>query len=218
MAEEVDPSADGRLQRWRRASCRPGSTTTSLTPAVRPAPRIFTAARGGDPLARTIVEEVARRIAAHITPIAAVADPALVVLGGGLGTNGDLLLTPVRRLLAAWIPYAPRVEISTLGESAVLMGALAVGLRSALDNVLRQPAARRHRVRATPPTSRAKGPAFVCPRGRYRSPAGRDEGGCRGSRAPPLPPHRVVLQHQSPLASILPACENDAGAFSAGNA
>ncbi len=86
-------------------------------------------------LGRTVVEEVARRIAAHITPIAAVADPALVVLGGGLGANGDLLLTPVRRLLAAWIPYPPRVEISSLGEAAVLMGALAVGLRSALDNV-----------------------------------------------------------------------------------
>ena len=59
----------------------------------------------------------------------------LVVLGGGLGTNGDLLLTPVRRLLAAWMPYPPRIEISSLGEAAVLTGALAIGLRSALDNV-----------------------------------------------------------------------------------
>ena len=41
----------------------------------------------------------------------------------------------IARLLSEWIPYPPRVEISTLGESAVLMGALAVGLRSALDNV-----------------------------------------------------------------------------------
>jgi hypothetical protein len=57
------------------------------------------------------------------------------VLGGGLGANGDLLLTPVRRLLAAWLRYPPRVEISSLGEAAVLMGALAMGLRSALDNV-----------------------------------------------------------------------------------
>jgi predicted NBD/HSP70 family sugar kinase len=86
-------------------------------------------------LARSIVHEVARRIAAHIAPIAAVADPALIVLGGGLGANGDLLLEPVRRLLGDWVPYAPRVEISSLGESAVLMGALAIGLRSALDNV-----------------------------------------------------------------------------------
>ena len=68
-------------------------------------------------------------------PVAAVADVALVVLGGGLGANGDLLLEPVRDLLADWLPYPPQVEVSSLGEAAVLTGALAVGRRSALDNV-----------------------------------------------------------------------------------
>ena len=82
-----------------------------------------------------MVEEVARRIALHVAPVAAVADVALVVLGGGLGANGDLLLDPVRSRLAEWLPYPPRVEVSSLGEAAVLTGALAVGLRSALDSV-----------------------------------------------------------------------------------
>ena len=133
LAEDVDPSADGVAALAARVAPA-GSTGTSLAPPYDPR-SVFAAARRGDPLGRAVVEEVARRIAANIAPIAAVADPALVVLGGGLGTNGDLLLTPVRRLLAAWIPYPPRVEISSLGEAAVLMGALAVGLRSALDNV-----------------------------------------------------------------------------------
>jgi predicted NBD/HSP70 family sugar kinase/DNA-binding CsgD family transcriptional regulator len=133
IAEEVDPSGDGVAALAARLAPE-GATGTSLAPPYD-AREIFAAARRGDPLGRLVVEEVARRIAAHITPIAAVADPALVVLGGGLGANGDLLLTPVRRLLAAWIPYPPRVEISSLGDAAVLMGALAVGLRSALDNV-----------------------------------------------------------------------------------
>ena len=133
LAEDVDPSADGVAALAARVAPA-GSTGTSLAPPYD-ARAVFAAARRGDPLGRTVVEEVARRIAAHIAPIAAVADPALVVLGGGLGANGDLLLTPVRRLLAEWIPYPPRVEISSLGEAAVLMGALAVGLRSALDNV-----------------------------------------------------------------------------------
>src|SRR5207248_1525809 len=96
---------------------------------------IFTAARRDDRLARSIVDLIARRIAAHIAPIAAVADPELVVLGGGLGMNGDLLLEPVRALLREWLPYPPRVEISSLGESAVLMGAVATGLQAALHNV-----------------------------------------------------------------------------------
>jgi hypothetical protein len=38
-------------------------------------------------------------------------------------------------VLAKWLPYPPRVEISSLGDGAVLMGALAVRLESALDRV-----------------------------------------------------------------------------------
>ncbi|TML73606.1 MAG: ROK family transcriptional regulator [Actinobacteria bacterium] len=96
---------------------------------------IFAAARRGDTVAQALVQEEARRIALHIVPIAAVADVALVVLGGGIGANGDLLLAPVRALLSEWLPYPPRVEVSSLGDAAVLTGAVAVGLRAALDNV-----------------------------------------------------------------------------------
>jgi predicted NBD/HSP70 family sugar kinase len=96
---------------------------------------IFAAARNGDGPAGKVVAETARRIAFHVAPIAAVADVGLVVLGGGIGANGDLLLEPVRSHLREWMPYPPRVEVSSLGKAAVLTGALAVGLRSALDNV-----------------------------------------------------------------------------------
>jgi predicted NBD/HSP70 family sugar kinase len=98
-------------------------------------PAIFAASRGGDATARTVVDEVARRIAVHIAPVAAVVDVELVVLGGGVGANGDLLLEPVRALLARWLPYPPRVESSSLGDAAVLTGALSVGLSAALESV-----------------------------------------------------------------------------------
>jgi predicted NBD/HSP70 family sugar kinase/DNA-binding CsgD family transcriptional regulator len=107
---------------------------TALAPPFE-VPAIFGAARAGDAVAREVVAEEARRIAVHIASIAAVADPSLVVLGGGLGVNGDLLLEPIRGLLAEWLPYPPRVEVSGLGEAAIITGALGVGLRSALDNV-----------------------------------------------------------------------------------
>ena len=82
------------------------------------------------------MDEEARRIALHVVPIAAVADVALVVLGGGLGTNGDLLLEPVRERLREWLPLPPaRRGVVALGEAAALTGALAVGRRAALDNV-----------------------------------------------------------------------------------
>ncbi len=96
---------------------------------------VFGAARNGNSGAQAVVEEIARRIALHVAPIAAVADVELVVLGGGIGANGDLLLGPVSRLLADWLPFPPRVEVSTLGEAAVLTGAVAVGLQAALENV-----------------------------------------------------------------------------------
>jgi predicted NBD/HSP70 family sugar kinase len=113
---------------------------------------VFAAAREGDPIAGDVVREEARRIALHIAPIAAVADVELVVLGGGVGANAELL-THIRPLLAAWLPYPPRLEISSLGDGAVLMGALSIGLDSALDRVFvsRRPA------RANPSAAQAPG-------------------------------------------------------------
>src|SRR6266571_1310141 len=64
MDEDVDPSADGVAALAARLAPA-GAAGTSLTPPYD-ARAVFMAARGGDPLARTVVEEVARRIAAHI--------------------------------------------------------------------------------------------------------------------------------------------------------
>jgi predicted NBD/HSP70 family sugar kinase len=132
LGEDVDPCASAVSALAERMV--EGNGRTTITPPYE-ARAIFAAARTGDTLARAVVDETARRIALHIGPIAAVTDVELVVLGGGLGANGDLLLGPVRERLAAWLPYPPRVEVSSLGEAAVLTGALAVGLRSALENV-----------------------------------------------------------------------------------
>jgi len=102
---------------------------------------VFASARTGDAGALAVVNEVARRIALHLAPIAAVADVELVVLGGGIAANGDLLLEPIGRRLAEWLPFPPRVAVSTLGEAAVLTGAVAVGLQAALENVFARRAA-----------------------------------------------------------------------------
>jgi predicted NBD/HSP70 family sugar kinase len=138
--EDLDPCAAAlpalaaRLAARRAGRGQEGATATTLAPPYDPR-AIFAAARAGDPVGRAVVAEEARRIALHIVPIAAVADVALVVLGGGVGRNGDLLLEPVRTVLAERLAYPPRVEVSSLGEAAVLIGALAVGLRTALERV-----------------------------------------------------------------------------------
>jgi predicted NBD/HSP70 family sugar kinase len=94
---------------------------------------IFERARAGESWALGIASEVARRICAHIVPIAAIVDPELVVLGGGIGSNGDLLLAPLREMLSEALPYPPAVQTSELGRDAVLSGALALGVADARD-------------------------------------------------------------------------------------
>ena len=130
--DRIDPCADALCEL--AAELAANDAGTSLTPPYSP-PAIFAAARSGDRAARAVVREEARRIALNVVPIAAVGDVDVVVLGGGIGMNGDLLLEPVRRYLTEWLPFPPRVEVSGLGDAAVLSGALAVGRRHALENV-----------------------------------------------------------------------------------
>jgi len=62
-----------------------------------------------------------------------IVDPELVVLGGGIGRNGDLLLEPVTQALRAMTPFAVRLEVSPLGEEAVVLGAVWMALQAAQD-------------------------------------------------------------------------------------
>jgi predicted NBD/HSP70 family sugar kinase len=109
---------------------REAGMTGSLTPK-----RVFALARKGDPLAGRVVEEEARRIALGLAVVMAVVDLELVILGGGIGGNADLLLAPVERELRALSPLRPRLAVSSLGEDAVLQGAVATALAAAQDRL-----------------------------------------------------------------------------------
>lgn len=102
---------------------------------ARTAREVFAQAHAGDVRAVAAVEEEAARLAFVVGSAAAVLDPGLVVLGGGVGTNTDLLAEPLRRNLARITPHAPPVVAGELGERAVLTGAVATGLRTAQDVV-----------------------------------------------------------------------------------
>jgi predicted NBD/HSP70 family sugar kinase len=132
-AAEADPSAPAVSALATRLAAKADGRTRLVPPYD--ARDVFAAARAGDAVARQVIEEEARRIALHVAPIAAVADVELVVLGGGLGANADLLLAPIRATLSTWLPFPPRIEVSSLGDAAILTGALAVGLETARENV-----------------------------------------------------------------------------------
>jgi predicted NBD/HSP70 family sugar kinase len=75
----------------------------------------------------------AERIALAIAAIVPVVDPELVILGGGIGRNGDLLLEPVAEELRRISPFRVRLEISPLGDQAVVLGAVWMALQAAQD-------------------------------------------------------------------------------------
>lgn len=97
--------------------------------------RVFGAARRGDAVAREVVAVEAKRIAFTIAAITPVVDPELVVLGGGIGRNGDLLLEPVEQEMRRLSRFHPRLDVSVLGEDAAVLGAVAMALQSAQDRL-----------------------------------------------------------------------------------
>ena len=117
-----------------------GSAVTALaTAAGMPAPGspkdVFDAARDGDGAALEAVRTEATRLAHAVAAIAAMLDPALVILGGGVGDNADLLLDPIYASLAELTPLRPPIAPSALGGDAVLIGAIATALGRARDLV-----------------------------------------------------------------------------------
>ena len=99
---------------------------------------LFELARRGDQLGQAVVAETVHALAACIASITAVVDVELVLLGGGIGSQADLLLDPVRAETATRVPYAPEIEVGALGRDAALSGAVAQGTELALTAVIQR--------------------------------------------------------------------------------
>jgi predicted NBD/HSP70 family sugar kinase len=99
---------------------------------------VFDQARAGDVRALRVVDATARSLAYVVSCVAPVIDPSVVVLGGAIGANGDLLLDPVIRHLEEFSPFRPSVVSSQLGSDAVLLGATAMAADLARESVFTQ--------------------------------------------------------------------------------
>jgi glucokinase len=91
-------------------------------------PLITDAARDGDAFAVEQLASLGRWLGEGIASLAAVLDPAAVVIGGGVSEAGDLLLEPVRSHFRANLTgrhYRPELEIrlAMLGNKAGMIGA-----------------------------------------------------------------------------------------------
>jgi predicted NBD/HSP70 family sugar kinase len=137
MGDPHDP-ANRRRGAFEEAAAAAGVVRIARKLGMRPPlspEKIFTAARRGNAVASRVVEAEAARLALAIATVTPVLDPELVILGGGIGRNGDLLLEPIERELRQLLPFRPRVVVSALGEDAVLRGAVATALDVARERV-----------------------------------------------------------------------------------
>jgi predicted NBD/HSP70 family sugar kinase len=73
-------------------------------------------------------------VAKAICAVVTVADPDLVILGGGIGQAEGFLET-VRQQLRQLAPVQPELRVSALGPDAVVDGCLAAGLDRAWELV-----------------------------------------------------------------------------------
>jgi glucokinase len=82
----------------------------------------------GDPEAIGVIDEFARWVAVGLVGLANILDPSCIVIGGGLTSSRDVLMTPVRRHFAELLyspqlrPH-PRLEVAHFGEVAGAVGA-----------------------------------------------------------------------------------------------
>lgn len=84
-------------------------------------------AANGDALASTLVRDLGTRLGAGLAGLAMVFEPEVMVIGGGLGSAGELLLEPAREELVRRTMGPPRrgtrVVSAALGEDAGMLGA-----------------------------------------------------------------------------------------------
>jgi glucokinase len=91
-------------------------------------PMVTGAARDGDGASRELLTDLGRWLGEGLASFAAILDPAVFVIGGGVSAAGDLLLAPAtdafRRNLTGR-GYRPEAEIrvATLGNDAGIVGA-----------------------------------------------------------------------------------------------
>jgi predicted NBD/HSP70 family sugar kinase len=133
---EQSVSADAIVERARAAGM-----TGSLT-----AEKVFLAARRGDRAAAEVVAHEAQLLARVVASISALLDPELIVVGGGVGQNLDLLQPLMMEELARLTLMRPALAVGDLRRDAVVMGAIAMGIEQAREAIF----ATRHARAAVP--------------------------------------------------------------------
>lgn len=130
---ELYASGTGIAQRARRRIAEGAKTSlselakTGLT-MVR-SEDVFEGATAGDPFCLELIEETGYILGCAITSLLNLFNPEKVILGGGVSTQGEILLRPIRETIKERcmpVPSSADIQCSDLGEDSCLVGAAAL--------------------------------------------------------------------------------------------
>ena len=82
-------------------------------------PMVTDLARQGDPMCVDLLRDVGHWLGQGIATLAAVLDPRVIAIGGGVADAGDLLLDPVRQAFESHLPAAQHRAIAELRPAAL---------------------------------------------------------------------------------------------------
>jgi glucokinase len=137
---EVLASGTALAREARRvASERPGSALAGARAEGKElaGPLVTELARAGDPVALGVLELIGTRLGVGVTSLVNIFNPQVVVIGGGVMAAGELLLEPVRAVVAARALPPSREEVRILpaafGAEAGMVGGAALALQGLGD-------------------------------------------------------------------------------------
>jgi glucokinase len=128
---EMVLTSSGILKSWQE------SRATSASRQVD-AQAVLNLAQAGDPRAKKIIQHRAEIVSDIIVNLSLILNPGLILLGGEVGSH-PVLLSSVQKQLERCEFAVTRIAVATLGDTAVLWGAIAVGLEMIPDILLPQP-------------------------------------------------------------------------------
>lgn len=94
---------------------------------------VLSAARNGDPFAKSIVQETIDYLSIAIANLSCVLDPERIILGGDLVDYSDLFIEPISKRLQGLVPVVPEITRSALGLDAPILGAVAMVMQQTDD-------------------------------------------------------------------------------------
>jgi glucokinase len=118
----------GILKSWNVPAAKRVATTAPAPPQTS-AVGVLDLAEGGDPRARKIILHRAEIVADVIVNLSLVLNPGLILLGGEVGSH-PALLRFVKKELEQSEFAIPKIAAASLGELAVLWGAIALALEA----------------------------------------------------------------------------------------